>query len=165
MGFIARSIELSLALHEAMRIIQTYDNSSKPSVAFEPKGGDAHETEAPRGMLIHRYELDDAGYVKNCTLIPPTSQNLAQMEIDLRDFIQNHLDKPLEFLKKGKRKDRQKLRPVYLMLRSPRGSRRKRTKALRGKKKADLIFILRESPSVRTLGSNDLRDCSPQNVE
>jgi len=105
MGIIARSIELSYALHEAMRIIQTYDNSAKPSVDFKPAAGEAAWiTEAPRGMLIHRYELDDAGYVKHCTLIPPTSQNLAQMEIDLRDFIQNHISKPVEFLKKESEK-------------------------------------------------------------
>lgn len=105
MGIVARSIELSHAFHESIRIIQKYDNSAKPSVDFKPAAGEATWiTEAPRGMLIHRYELDDAGYVKNCTLIPPTSQNLAQMEIDLRDFIQNHIDKPAEFLKKESEK-------------------------------------------------------------
>jgi coenzyme F420-reducing hydrogenase alpha subunit len=101
MGIIARSIELSYALHEAMRIIRAYEAPSAPSVHSEPRGGEAAWiTEAPRGMLIHRYELDHEGYVKDCALIPPTSQNLALMEIDLRDFIQNHINKPTEFLKK-----------------------------------------------------------------
>jgi coenzyme F420-reducing hydrogenase alpha subunit len=105
MGIIARSIELSYALHEAMRIIRAYKAPSEPSVRFEPREGEAAWiTEAPRGILIHRYELDHGGYVKDCTLIPPTSQNLAQMEIDLRDFIQNHIDKPVEFLKKESEK-------------------------------------------------------------
>ncbi len=105
MGIIARSIELSYALHEATRIIRAYEAPSRPSVRFEPRGGDATWiTEAPRGILIHRYELDHEGYVKDCTLIPPTSQNLAQMEIDLRDFIQNHIGKPVEFLKKESEK-------------------------------------------------------------
>jgi len=101
MGIIARSIELSYALHEARRIIRAYEAPSQQSVHFEPREGEAAWiTEAPRGMLIHRYALDRKGYVKDCTLIPPTSQNLAQMEIDLRDFIQIHIDKPVEFLKK-----------------------------------------------------------------
>ena len=105
MGIIARSIEVSYALHEAMRIILAYEAPSAPSVRFEPREGEATWiTEAPRGILIHRYELDHGGYVKDCTLIPPTSQNLAQMEIDLRDFIQNHIDKPVEFLKKESEK-------------------------------------------------------------
>jgi len=105
MGIIARSIELSYALHEAMRIIRVYEAPAEPSVRFEPREGEATWiTEAPRGMLIHRYELDHEGCVKNCTLIPPTSQNLAQLEIDLRDFIQNHIGKPLDFLKKESEK-------------------------------------------------------------
>jgi sulfhydrogenase subunit alpha len=55
-------------------------------------------------MLINRYALDHEGYVKDCTLIPPTSQNLAQVERDLRYFIQSHIDKPVEFLKKESEK-------------------------------------------------------------
>ena len=101
MGIVARSIELSYALHEAMRIIRTYDESAGPSIDFEPRAGEATWiTEAPRGMLIHRYELDDRGYVKSCTLIPPTSQNLGQMERDLYDFIQSHIEMPTDFLKR-----------------------------------------------------------------
>lgn len=100
MGIVARSIELSYAFHEATRIIQAYEAPSMPSVAFNPREGEAAWiTEAPRGMLIHWYELDDSGYVKNCTLIPPTSQNLGQIERDLRDFIQSHIDKPVNFIK------------------------------------------------------------------
>lgn len=105
MGIIARSIELSYALHEAMRIIRAYEAPSGPSVRFEPREGEATWiTEAPRGILIHRYGLDHEGYVKDCTLIPPTSQNLAQMEIDLHDFIQIHIDKSVDFLKKESEK-------------------------------------------------------------
>jgi sulfhydrogenase subunit alpha len=106
MGIVARSIELSYAFHEAMRIIRTYDDSAAPSVDVGPVTGAATWiTEAPRGMLIHRYELDrEGGYVKDCTLIPPTSQNLAQMERDVRDFIRDHMDKPLDFLKKESEK-------------------------------------------------------------
>jgi len=101
MSILARSIELSYALHEAMRIIRAYEAPSEPCLHFEPREGEAAWiTEAPRGMLIHRYALDHEGYVKDCTLIPPTSQNLAQIEIDLHDFIQDHIGKPVEFLKK-----------------------------------------------------------------
>jgi coenzyme F420-reducing hydrogenase alpha subunit len=105
MGIIARTIELSYALHEAVRIIRAYEAQPGPSVRFEPREGEATWiTEAPRGILIHRYALDHEGHVKDCTLIPPTSQNLAQMELDLRDFIQNHIGKPVEFLKKESEK-------------------------------------------------------------
>jgi len=105
MGIIARSIELSYAFHEATRIIRGYEAPSMSCADFKPRAGEAAWiTEAPRGMLVHRYELDDSGYVKDCTLIPPTSQNLGQMEIDLRDFIRSHLDKPVDFLRKESEK-------------------------------------------------------------
>jgi coenzyme F420-reducing hydrogenase alpha subunit len=105
MGIIARSIELAYAFYEAIRIIREYEVPSRSCADFKPRAGEATWiTEAPRGILIHRYELDNAGYLKNCTLIPPTSQNLAQMETELRDFIQNHIGKSVEFLKKESEK-------------------------------------------------------------
>lgn len=105
MGIVARSIELSYALHEAMRIIRAYEAPSEPSVCFEQRAGEAEWiTEAPRGILIHRYQLDREGYVKDCDLIPPTSQNLARMEEDIRDFLRNHIGRPVEFLKKESEK-------------------------------------------------------------
>jgi coenzyme F420-reducing hydrogenase alpha subunit len=104
-GIIARSIELAYAFDEAMRIIKAYEMPDRPSVDFEPGAGEATWiTEAPRGILIHRYELDSGGYVKSCQLIPPTSQNLAQMERDLHDFLQNNINKPADFLKKESEK-------------------------------------------------------------
>ncbi len=105
MGIIARSIELSYTFSEAIRVIQEYEAPSRSCADFEHRAGEAAWiTEAPRGMLMHRYELDHGGYVKDCTLIPPTSQNLALMERELRDFIQCHMDKPVEFLKKESEK-------------------------------------------------------------
>ncbi|ODU40297.1 MAG: hypothetical protein ABS92_13030 [Thiobacillus sp. SCN 63-374] len=41
-------------------------------------------TEAPRGLLWHRYEMDDAGCVINARIVPPTSQNQGRIEEDLR---------------------------------------------------------------------------------
>ncbi len=105
LGIVARSVELSYALHEAIRIIEAYEAPSRPALDFEPRAGEAvWITEAPRGMLIHRYELDEEGAVKNCALIPPTSQNLGQLERDLRDFIESHIDLPVDFLKKESEK-------------------------------------------------------------
>ena len=41
-------------------------------------------SEAPRGVLFHRYALDATGLITDATIVPPTSQNLAAMEADLR---------------------------------------------------------------------------------
>lgn len=105
MGIIARSIEIAYALYEAIRIIKDYEMPDRAFTDFEPKAGAATWiTEAPRGILIHTYELDDRGYVKNCNIIPPTSQNLGHIEKDLLHFIENNIGKPSDFLKKESEK-------------------------------------------------------------
>ena len=54
----------------------------------------AWATEAPRGLLFHRYELDDAGRVATARIVPPTSQNQAAIEADLTAFAPSVLDLP-----------------------------------------------------------------------
>lgn len=49
-------------------------------------------SEAPRGLLYHRYDIDDQGIVRSATIIPPTSQNQAAMEDDLRRAVSDNLD-------------------------------------------------------------------------
>jgi sulfhydrogenase subunit alpha len=101
MAIVARSVEIAYAFHEAMRIIREYDEPEKPCESFEPAAGTAvWATEAPRGLLLHRYELDDRGYVTASTIIPPTSQNLAHMEEDIRGFVASHVGSPPDFLRK-----------------------------------------------------------------
>lgn len=105
MGIVARSVELAYAFYEAIRIIKEYEKPDKPFVDFEIGAGEAvWITEAPRGILIHRYELDDAGHVKSCTIIPPTSQNFGHMEADIYRFLQNNADKSEDFIKKESEK-------------------------------------------------------------
>jgi sulfhydrogenase subunit alpha len=101
MGIIARVIEISYAFHEAMRIIRTYNEPDRPYEDIETFGGvAAWATEAPRGILIHRYELDGRGYVKSATIIPPTSQNLAHMEKAIGDFAREHIGSRPDYLRK-----------------------------------------------------------------
>ena len=101
MAIIARVIEISYAFHEAMRIIRGYDEPDRPYEDVEPSAGVATWiTEAPRGMLIHRYELDDGGQVKSALSIPPTSQNLAHMEKMIRDFAGTHIGSRPDHLRK-----------------------------------------------------------------
>jgi coenzyme F420-reducing hydrogenase alpha subunit len=83
-GIVARSLEVLLAVDEALRIINVYDPPTEPAVDFQPRAGIGHAiTEAPRGILYHRYETDSAGIIRDAVIIPPTSQNQLQMEHDL----------------------------------------------------------------------------------
>jgi coenzyme F420-reducing hydrogenase alpha subunit len=94
-GIVARSMEVLYAVDEALRIIAAYEPPAEPFVSFEPVAGSgAWITEAPRGSLYHRYEVDDVGHVLLATIIPPTSQNQGQIEEDLVRFAPSILDLP-----------------------------------------------------------------------
>jgi coenzyme F420-reducing hydrogenase alpha subunit len=49
-------------------------------------------TEAPRGLLYHRYKLDDQGLILEAKIVPPTSQNQKSIESDLWRFVPTCLD-------------------------------------------------------------------------
>jgi sulfhydrogenase subunit alpha len=83
-SIVARSLEVLLAIEEALRLIREYQPPPRPAADYVPSDGVGHAiTEAPRGILYHRYETDATGTLRNATIIPPTSQNQLQMESDL----------------------------------------------------------------------------------
>jgi coenzyme F420-reducing hydrogenase alpha subunit len=84
-SLVARAVEIHFALHEALRLLDGYGLPDSPWVPVTPRAGVATGcTEAPRGLLWHRYEMDDDGRVLNARIVPPTSQNQARIEEDLR---------------------------------------------------------------------------------
>ncbi len=92
---VARAVEIHVAVEESIRIIEAYLKQPvpKPYVEVVPRAGEgAGCTEAPRGMLWHRYRFDEAGKVIKAVITPPTSQNQAQMEADLRQSVLDSLD-------------------------------------------------------------------------
>ncbi|MCI2397804.1 Ni/Fe hydrogenase subunit alpha [Aliiroseovarius subalbicans] len=92
-----RAIEGLYAVDEALRIIDAYEEPDAPFVAYEPRAGvGMAATEAPRGLLFHRYELNDDGSIKTALIVPPTSQNQPSIEEDLQSFIGDILDQPDE---------------------------------------------------------------------
>ena len=84
-SLLARAVETIEALHEARRIIEAYAPPERPFVDVPTRAGTGHGcTEAPRGILYHRYVVDDAGLVQQARIVPPTSQNQRTIEEDLR---------------------------------------------------------------------------------
>jgi coenzyme F420-reducing hydrogenase alpha subunit len=83
-SMVARAVEIVFALQEAIRLLESYDATLQPFVKVTPRAGIGYgATEAPRGLLWHRYELDEQGTVVNARIVPPTSQNQARIEEDL----------------------------------------------------------------------------------
>lgn len=95
----ARVAETALALEEALRLIRRYEPPDPPHVPVMPRSGRAAwTTEAPRGTIYHRYDVDEGGVIVEAKIIPPTSQNLRHMEHDLREFLPAVLDRSDEEL-------------------------------------------------------------------
>ncbi len=81
---IARSVEIYYAMIEAIRIMENYVYTTTPHTPMTPRAGVGFGcTEAPRGLLWHRYEFNDDGLVASSRIVPPTSQNQARIEEDL----------------------------------------------------------------------------------
>ena len=93
-SIVARAIEMVVACEEAIRIAEEASAAVHPCrIEYEPREGVGyHATEAPRGLLYHRYEIGDDGLVKAAVIVPPTSQNQGQVEADLRNMLPGVVD-------------------------------------------------------------------------
>jgi len=83
-SLLARAVEIHVAIIEAMRLLGDYRVPESPYVDVTPRAGVGFgATEAPRGLLWHRYEIDANGIIRAARIVPPTSQNQARIEADL----------------------------------------------------------------------------------
>ncbi|WP_299442592.1 Ni/Fe hydrogenase subunit alpha [uncultured Rhodospira sp.] len=90
-----RAVETLYAVIEALRLIDGYAPPERSAIDVVPTAGTGHAaTEAPRGLLYHRYSLDDAGLITGANIVPPTSQNQPMIEDDLRRLVPDWIDKP-----------------------------------------------------------------------
>jgi coenzyme F420-reducing hydrogenase alpha subunit len=92
-SIVVRSVETLYACDEALRIIAAYQMPEKPYLPLEPRAATGCGcTEAPRGILYHRYRLDDHGSILDAKIVPPTSQNQKTIENDLWQFVPKFMD-------------------------------------------------------------------------
>ena len=86
---VARAIETYYALLAAIRLLESYAEPDAPFEELTPRAGTGFgATEAPRGLLWHRYDFNADGSVARARIVPPTSQNQARIEEDLRNAVQ-----------------------------------------------------------------------------
>jgi sulfhydrogenase subunit alpha len=92
-SIIVRAVEVVHAFETGIDLIDRYRAPDRPAVDVAPRAGVGHGvTEAPRGLLYHRYEIDAGGLIRDAVITPPTSQNQATIEHDLWHFVEEHLD-------------------------------------------------------------------------
>ena len=94
-SIIVRAVEAVYAAEEALRLLERYRPPDRAWI--DPPGGFKGGTggaisEAPRGILYHRYRLARDGRIEEARIVPPTSQNQKRIEDDLRDVVSRSVD-------------------------------------------------------------------------
>lgn len=99
-SIVVRAVEIVQACDEALSIIAGYEPPDPPAIEAQPRHAVGHgATEAPRGLLYHRYEIDEQGAIVSARIVPPTSQNQLAIEQDLRAVVQREHELPDEQLR------------------------------------------------------------------
>jgi sulfhydrogenase subunit alpha len=84
MGLVARAVELVHYFEEAINLVKKYQPEGPACMDFELKTGEGSGvSEAPRGLLYHRYSMNEKGGILSARIVPPTAQNLPRIEADL----------------------------------------------------------------------------------
>jgi len=92
-SIVVRAVELVEAVAEALQIIDGWADGVAPHVPVPARAGEGFgASEAPRGILFHRYVLDADGLIRDAQIVPPTSQNQAGIEADLRALVEQWTD-------------------------------------------------------------------------
>jgi sulfhydrogenase subunit alpha len=96
-SLIARAIELVHCTDLAVELASQYQPHGPSSREIHIRPGEGvGVSEAPRGLLYHRYVIDEQGLVRFARITPPTAQNFAQMEADLWALAPTAIKQPQE---------------------------------------------------------------------
>jgi len=100
-SIVARAAEIHFAILEAIRLLKSHTEPDSTRGEVTPRAGTGYGcTEAPRGVLWHKYTTDGEGNIISARIVPPTSQNQARIEQDIADSLQGFgLDQPEDALR------------------------------------------------------------------
>jgi sulfhydrogenase subunit alpha len=91
-SILVRAVEVVYAIEESLRIITDYERPARPFVDVPARAGVGHGvSEAPRGLLYHRYEISDDNLIRSATIVPPTAQNQAAIEHEMAQLVATNL--------------------------------------------------------------------------
>jgi Ni,Fe-hydrogenase maturation factor len=87
-SIVARAAEIWLAIFEAARLLEGDIDTQQSCPTPPPKAGTGFGcSEAPRGILWHRYAMNERGQISEARIVPPTSQNQPRIEQDLHNAL------------------------------------------------------------------------------
>jgi len=88
----AQAVEILYWINRAIAIME--NNEFKKEEIKKPvrdTGRGIGAIEAPRGLLFHDYTIKE-GVIEKCNIITPTCQNLAMMELDIKNYVEQILE-------------------------------------------------------------------------
>lgn len=92
-SILVRMLETHYACEEALRIIESYQHPGDLKDEVKVQAGTGYAvTEAPRGILYHRYKIDQNGIIQTSRIVAPTSHNQRIIEEDLRRVVEQYHD-------------------------------------------------------------------------
>jgi len=87
-SIVARAAEIWLAIFEAARLLERDIDTQQSCPTPAPRAGTGFGcSEAPRGILWHRYAMNERGQISEARIVPPTSQNQPRIEQDLHNAL------------------------------------------------------------------------------
>lgn len=101
----AQLVECVHSIEESIRILEKLKNTgtnqseaitvglNENKVIKVKAGNGVGAVEVPRGILFHNYEVDETGRIVNANCIIPTSQNVNNIEHDMKKMVPEILDK------------------------------------------------------------------------
>ena len=95
---LAQGIEILHSIDHSLEILESADFKPERQAFIERKEATGIGViEAPRGTLFYKLALDKKGSVKEGRIIVPTQQNQINMELDIKNLVQNKIkDTPKE---------------------------------------------------------------------
>jgi coenzyme F420-reducing hydrogenase alpha subunit len=94
-SIVVRAVELLQACEDSLAVVLGYEPPAAASTPVSPRSARAAAwSEAPRGLLYHRYTLDNRGLLLDARIVPPSAQNQKMMERDLANFVALHQSLP-----------------------------------------------------------------------
>jgi sulfhydrogenase subunit alpha len=92
-SIVVRAVEVVHAAATIIDLLDRYVPPDPPYAEASPRAAVGHgASEAPRGLLYHRYQIDEEGLIRDAVIVPPTSQNQLRIEEDLRTLLPGLLD-------------------------------------------------------------------------
>lgn len=96
---LAQAIAILHSIDESIELLESSSFQKEALIPMVPRESvGVGVVEAPRGTLYHKLELDAKGIVKHGEVIVPTGQNQITIELDLKQYIEDHLDMEEEVL-------------------------------------------------------------------